>query len=159
MRFFRLPAVLGLAFVLWLLPLGAPRAQDDGPLAVESVVLETASGSYMVAAEMALTPAARERGLMFRHRLPPDKGMLFWYDSPQVVSMWMKNTYIPLDMVFLRGDGSVLSVVRDTTPQSLDVIQSDGDAQAVLELAAGTAGRFGLAPGDKVIHRLFGNAP
>lgn len=156
MRIFNgLTAMLCVAFLLaW--PHFA-NAQDAGPLQVETVVLETATGGVLIAAEMATTPEARERGLMFRHRLAPDRGMLFVYDAPQPISMWMKNTHIPLDIIFIRADGVVVGIARDAVPQSEAIIESPESALSVLEVAAGTVERIGLAVGDRVVHPIFGN--
>lgn len=147
-----------LCMALLLIWPGFSQAQDaPGPLAVETVVLETANGGVLIAAEMAVTPEARERGLMFRHRLAPERGMLFVYDAPQPIAMWMKNTHIPLDIIFIRGDGTVLGIARNAVPMSEELIESPEPALAVLEVAAGTADRIGLAIGDRVVHQVFGN--
>jgi uncharacterized membrane protein (UPF0127 family) len=95
---------------------------------------------------------------MFRHRLAEDRGMLFLYESVQPVAMWMKNTYIPLDMIFVRADGTIANVVADTVPHSLDTIQSREPVLAVLEVAAGGAERLGIGPGTVIRHSFFGNA-
>jgi uncharacterized membrane protein (UPF0127 family) len=146
-----------LCMVGLLLSAGVARAQEDaGPMPVESVALETTTGGALIAAEIARTPADRERGLMFRHRLPPDRGMLFIYEQPQVLSMWMRNTYVPLDMVFLDTGGRVVSIAKDTVPLSEVIVSSSGPALAVLELLAGTAERIGLQVGDRALHPAFG---
>jgi uncharacterized protein len=124
----------------------------------ETIVIETNQTSLMLAVEIADTPGLRERGLMFRHRLAEDRGMLFLYEDVQPVAMWMKNTYIPLDMVFVRADGSIAEVVEGTVPHSLDTIQSREPVLAVLEVAAGGARRLGLRPGAVIRHSFFGNA-
>ncbi|MDP4822444.1 MAG: DUF192 domain-containing protein [Aestuariivirgaceae bacterium] len=148
-------AMLCMALVLvWP---GLAQSQDGGPLAVETVVLETAEGGVLIAAEMATTPQARERGLMFRHRLAPDRGMLFVYDAPQPVAMWMKNTNIALDIIFIRADGVVVGIAENAVPQSEEMIESPEPALSVLEVAAGTVERIGLAIGDRVVHPVFGN--
>jgi uncharacterized membrane protein (UPF0127 family) len=99
--------------------------------------------------------ARRARGLMFVKQLPADAGMLFIYEEPQPISMWMKNTFIPLDMVFVGADGKVLNVVANTEPQSLKTIESKGDALGVIELNAGTAARLHIAKGALVVHAAF----
>jgi uncharacterized membrane protein (UPF0127 family) len=124
----------------------------------ETILIETDQTSHILAVEIADTPALRERGLMFRHRLAKDRGMLFLYGRVQPVAMWMKNTYIPLDMVFVRADGSIAEVVEGTVPHSLDTIQSREPVLAVLEVAAGGARRLGLRPGAVIRHSFFGNA-
>jgi uncharacterized membrane protein (UPF0127 family) len=92
---------------------------------------------------------------MFRQRLPEDRGMLFDFGQPRPVAMWMKNTYVPLDMVFIRADGTVAYVAENTVPKSLEAIGVREPMRAVLELAAGTAKRIGLRAGDTVYHRIF----
>ena len=157
MRFLSgLMAMLCMAGVLAVSAPSRAQSDDPGPMAVETVALETAQGGFMIAAELAITPEQRERGLMFRHRLPPDRGMLFVYEAPQPISMWMKNTYIPLDMIFLAADGRVMGIAKDTVPESEVVIDSPGPALAVLEVAAGTAERVGLQVGDRAVHPAFG---
>lgn len=97
-------------------------------------------------------PGRRARGLMFVKHLEDDEGMLFIYDQPQPVAMWMKNTFIPLDMLFVAADGKVMHVVENTTPHSLETIESNGFALAVVELKAGTAKRLRIAKGARVMH-------
>ena len=126
-------------------------------LALEEIQLVTASGTHDLRAEIADTDANRARGLMFRRKLAPDHGMLFLYSEEQVLSMWMRNTYISLDMVFIRADGRVQNIARDTEPFSEDIISSTGPVSAVLEIAAGEADRYGLKTGDEVRHGHFGN--
>lgn len=126
---------------------------------IDVLKLITASGTHSFQIEVAETAAEKARGLMFRRTLADDAGMLFPYAPPQEATMWMRNTYISLDMVFIRQDGAVHRVESGTEPFSEDVIASNGDVAAVLELKAGTAQRIGLKAGDKVIHKLFGTAP
>ena len=121
-------------------------AQDVGTL-----VLKTASGDHRYRVEVAKTPAEKARGLMFRRGLPQDQGMIFLYETPRVMSMWMRNTSIPLDMIFITENGTILRTEANTEPFSTDVIYSGGKAAAVLELNAGEAERIGLKPGDRVI--------
>ncbi len=137
-------------------PADAPAAVDfrETPL-----TLETASGAHRFTAEVAETPAQRERGLMFRETMPEDHGMIFDYHHDANISMWMKNTILPLDMVFISADGTVFDVVKGAVPYSLDVISSGGMVRAVLEVNAGTVDRIGIRRGDKVRHEIFGNAP
>jgi uncharacterized membrane protein (UPF0127 family) len=145
-----------LAFGLVFPHKGLP--QDQPAPRLDTIVIETAEFSLILAVEIADTPALRERGLMFRHRLAADRGMLFVYEVVQPVAMWMKNTYIPLDIVFVRADGTVADVVAGTVPLSLDTIQSKEPVLAVLEIAAGAAHRLGIGPGTLVRHSFFGNA-
>ncbi|MEZ5815796.1 MAG: DUF192 domain-containing protein [Hyphomicrobiaceae bacterium] len=121
--------------------------------------LITASGTHTFTVEVAETPAQKARGLMFRRSLADDAGMIFPYEPPQEATMWMRNTYISLDMVFIRKDGIVHRIEAGTEPFSEAVIASNGDVAAVLELKAGTAARIQLKPGDKVLHGLFATSP
>jgi uncharacterized protein len=125
-------------------------------LSTGTLVLETASGPHSFTIEVATTEAERERGLMFRRTLPQDGGMLFVYAEPQPISMWMKNTLIPLDMVFIDAWGRVHRIETRTEPFSTTPIPSDGEVQAVLELNAGAADAIGLKAGDKVIYPGLG---
>lgn len=99
--------------------------------------------------------ARRERGLMFVEQLDDDTGMLFIYPQPQSISMWMKNTHLSLDMLFVSADGRVHHVVENTKPMSLDTISSDGTVLAVIELKAGSAARLNIRSGAQVIHPAF----
>jgi uncharacterized membrane protein (UPF0127 family) len=99
--------------------------------------------------------ARRARGLMFVEQLADGAGMLFIYPEPQTISMWMKNTHVSLDMLFVSADGRVHRVVENTTPMSLDTISSDGTVLAVIELKAGSAARMKIRPGAQVIHPAF----
>jgi uncharacterized membrane protein (UPF0127 family) len=132
-----------------------PRAEDSLLTKIEPLTVATDSGAVMFTVEVADTDATRERGLMFRQRLPEDHGMLFDFGTPHQVAMWMKNTYISLDMVFIRKDGTVAYVAENTVPRSLDVIGVREPIMGVLELAGGTARRIGLRAGDIVYHRIF----
>jgi uncharacterized membrane protein (UPF0127 family) len=99
--------------------------------------------------------ARRSRGLMFVEQLADDAGMLFIYPQPQPITMWMKNTRLSLDMLFVSADGRVHRVVENTTPMSTDTISSDGTVLAVIELKAGSAARLKIRPGAQVIHPAF----
>jgi uncharacterized protein len=133
-------------------------AQEEPAPREDTLVIESRKGAELISVEIADTPALRERGLMFRHRLPPDRGMLFLYETPQPVAMWMKNTYIPLDMAFVRADGTVARIVEGAVPHSLDTIESGEPVAAVLEVAAGQARRLGLEAGALIRHGFFDNA-
>jgi uncharacterized membrane protein (UPF0127 family) len=122
---------------------------------LETLEIATRSGVQRFSVEVMRTEAEREKGLMFRRFMPADRGMLFDFKSEQSVMMWMKNTYIPLDMVFIRRDGTVSHVAENAEPLSERIIPSDGPAYAVLEINAGLARQLGIAPGDKVRHSLF----
>ena len=106
--------------------------------------------------EIANTPETRSRGLMFRRELAPDRGMLFEFGQRETdVSMWMKNTYIPLDMLFIRANGLIHHIAENTTPLSEATISSNGPVKGVLEVIGGTAKRLGIAAGDRVEHPFF----
>lgn len=128
-------------------------------LATGTLVLETSSGPHSFQIELATTDQERELGLMYRRSLPPTSGMLFLYTEPRQIFMWMKNTFIPLDMVFIDGFGQVHRIESHTEPFSLTPISSDGEVLAVLELNAGTAAAIGLKPGDKVIYPGLAQKP
>lgn len=108
---------------------------------------------------LADSPSRRSQGLMFVERLKPNTGMLFVYEQPQTVSMWMKNTLIPLDMLFISRSGKVTRIARNTTPQSLATISSLGSVVGVLEIGGGESKRLGIQVGDTVLHAAFGTAP
>ena len=122
---------------------------------VQPLEIVTKNGVHVFSVEMATTDKERETGLMYRKELPDGKGMLFDFAPEQQISMWMKNTFISLDMIFIRADGRILRIAEGTEPQSLSIISSGGPAKGVLEVIAGTAQKYGIAPGDRVAHRLF----
>ena len=105
--------------------------------------------------EVASTPKQRARGLMFRKELAADSGMLFLFDRSEIQKMWMKNTAIPLDMLFIAPDGTVVDVVTNAEPFSEEVIASRASASAVLEMNAGAVMRAGIHAGDRVEHEAF----
>jgi uncharacterized protein len=134
----------------------APRAEEM--LAkLEPLTIATEGDATMFTVEIADTDLLRARGLMFRQRLPEDRGMLFDFGSPRKVSMWMKNTYISLDMLFIREDGTIVYIAENTVPKSLDTIGVNEPVVAVLELVGGSAKRLGIRSGDTVYHRIFKN--
>lgn len=117
--------------------------------------LEIADGKkvkYVFEVWLADSPARQSQGLMFVRDLPDLRGMLFVHDQPREISMWMKNTYIPLDMVFISDRGRIQQIVEQATPHSLAIIRSDKPALAVLEIAGGEARRLGLHAGQRVTH-------
>ena len=118
-------------------------------------IVDGSGASHGFSVEVATSHDQLAQGLMFRRTLAPDAGMLFDFGQPQNVTMWMKNTLIPLDMVFIAADGAILGIAERTVPQSLAVIASPGPVRAVLELNGGTADRLGLHAGDRVRHSLF----
>jgi uncharacterized membrane protein (UPF0127 family) len=121
----------------------------------ETLEIASRTGVHSFAVELANNDEQRARGLMFRRELPEGRGMLFDFHREQPISMWMQNTYISLDMIFIRGDGRILSIAENTEPLSTRVISSGGSARAVLEVIAGTAKKLGIRPGDRVSHPIF----
>src|ERR1700759_3383739 len=121
----------------------------------EPLEIVTKTGVQVFSVEMAATEQEKETGLMYRKELPDGKGMLFDFSPEQQVSMWMKNTYISLDMIFIRADGRILRIAENTEPMSTRIIPSRGQAKGVLEGIAGTAQKYGIAPGDRVGHPRF----
>ncbi len=113
-----------------------------------SLKIETKSGPVVLDVEIAATDPARQHGLMFRRELPANQGMIFLFDGEQQISMWMKNTYIPLDMVFVGDDWRIVHIARDAEPLSTSIIPSVRPASRVLEIAGGQAEKLGLAAGD-----------
>lgn len=140
---------LALLIVAAMLPRFA-AAQTFEPLTITA-----AGGMQRFQVEVARDDADRAQGLMYRRTLAPDRGMLFDFARVEPVSMWMQNTYVSLDMLFIRRDGSVARIAQDTEPLSTRVIPSGEPVLAVLEVPAGTARRLGIKPGDHVQHPLF----
>ena len=122
---------------------------------VQPLEIVTKSAVQVFSVEMATTEEEKQTGLMYRKELPDGKGMLFDFSPEQQISMWMKNTYISLDMIFIRADGRILRIAENTEPLSTKIISSGGLAKGVLEVIAGTAQKYGIQPGDRVAHPLF----
>ena len=133
---------------------GSPPAADEG-FPRSALEIRGASGRQWFNIRIADTEARRELGLMFVTRMPSDEGMLFPEDQPQVMSMWMKNTYIPLDMLFIDTRGHIVCLLANTKPESLDILSCDKPAKAVLEINGGEAQRRGIKVGDQVVHATF----
>ena len=132
-------------------------AQPQTGLPTADIVVQTESGKHKFKVELATTPDQMARGLMYRREMAADHGMLFDYGRDQAgISMWMKNTFIPLDMLFVKSDGSVLNIAERTVPQSLASVSAAGAVRVVIELNGGTASRLKIKPGDKVLHPMFG---
>ena len=122
-----------------------------------TLTVATRNARHAFAVEIARTPAEMERGLMFRDRLPPDHGMLFLYEGERPVSFWMKNTLIPLDLIFADSSGRILQIAERAVPLSTALISSEKPVRAVLEVNGGTAARLGIAVGDRLIHPALGD--
>ena len=119
-------------------------------LPVEAITIDTKAGPHTFKVEVAADDESREIGLMFRKTMAPDAGMLFLYDRSQPVAMWMENTYIPLDMLFIAADGHIVNIRQRAVPHSQENIGSAGPVKAVLELNGGTVSRLDIKVGDKV---------
>ena len=124
----------------------------------DTIEIVSASGVHAFTVELAANDPERERGLMFRKELPQGQGMLFDFFNDQPVSFWMHNTYISLDLIFIRSDGRIMHIAESAKPMSDDLIPSGPPVRAVLEVIAGTAHELGIKPGDKVINPIFGNS-
>lgn len=153
----RLVAVLVCALVL-----GAPAVADDithaqPTLRMEPLEIVTKTGAHRFLAEIADTAQSQQAGLMYRPVLPRDRGMLFEMGAPQETSFWMEHCAHPLDMLFIRADGHILSIARNTTPYSTKPIDSGGPITGVLELRGGRAAEIGAQPGDVVKQSYFGD--
>jgi uncharacterized protein len=135
-------------------PAPVPATEFNG-FSTTTVEIQSRLGRARFAAYLAVTPAQQERGLMFVKELPAGTGMLFPQPTPRIMTMWMKNTLIALDMVFIAADGHVACVQRHAVPQSLDIISCDVPVWAVLELADGRTQEFGIEVGDRVLRPTY----
>lgn len=140
------------ALVLFFAPVGAAAAQELQPLKIES-----GDAVHEFQVELADEEDERSLGLMHREELGRDRGMLFTYDRPQQAGVWMKNTLISLDMLFVASDGTVVSIAKNAVPGSLRTIQSGFPVKAFLEINGGQADELGIKPGDVVRHEALGN--
>jgi uncharacterized protein len=132
----------------------ATLARAEGVLTPLAIV--TASGQrHVFEVEFANTDESRARGLMFRRYMAPNRGMLFDFGAEREVGMWMQNTYIPLDMLFIRADGIVTRIEERTEPLSTRTISSGGPVRSVLELNGGLTANLGIRAGDRVEHAMF----
>jgi len=157
-------AVLALA-MLAPLSAGACRAETPAPAAtgparapaavLETVTVDTVRGPVSFKVEIADDDAERERGLMYRTSLAPDAGMLFIWTTPAQRAFWMRNTYIPLDIIYIGVNGRILSIAAMAEPFNETPLPSEGAALGVLEIAGGRAAELGITIGDRVHHRMF----
>lgn len=154
-----------LAVLLILTGTTPVRASGESPAHVVHydhvrVDLVTAAGTRVtIKTELAVTPEQLEQGLMFRRQLAPESGMLFDFGAPRLVAMWMKNTLIPLDMLFIDASGTIRYIEEQAPPHSLDPRGPTLPVRAVMELPGGTARRLGLRPGDQVDYPIFHPVP
>jgi uncharacterized membrane protein (UPF0127 family) len=140
--------ILAISAVAWLYFLPIRFAHD-------SLYIQSGTRLWPISIEIAKTEREKQQGLMFRRKLPENAGMLFISDEPHIMSMWMKNTYIPLDMLFIDNDGVIVCITSNARPRSTAFITCDKPALAVLELPGGSSKVRMIKPGDTVIHRFF----
>lgn len=136
---------------------GCSQGQSGSHLPLADIAIVSASGTHPFHVEIAANDASRAHGLMERRELAPDAGMLFDYHRAQDVAFWMKNTPLPLDMIFIRADGTIASIVAFATPYSETPIPSVEPVRAVLEINGGRAAELGIKPNDKVLAAIFAN--
>lgn len=137
------------------LVLSAPAALAE--LETSSLTIESANGTHAFTVEIADDPEEITTGLMNRESMDADAGMLFDFGQPREAAMWMKNTLIPLDMLFMDPSGKVIAIARQTVPGSLRTVSPGVPVKSVLELNGGRAAELGIEPGDEVVHPIFGN--
>jgi len=137
----------------------AALAQAQSTLPQSDLVIQTSQGPKRLRVELADTDDSRSRGMMFRTKMAPDAGMLFDFKSEQMASFWMRNTLIPLDMLFIKADGTILNIHQRAIPRDETGINSTGPVRAVLEVNGGTVSRLGIKAGDRVDHAIFGRKP
>ena len=125
------------------------------PAGQQTLEIASKTGVHVFSVEIANNDAEREKGLMYRRELPEGRGMLFDFHREQEVSFWMQNTYIPLDMIFIRGDGRIFRIAENTEPLSTRLVPSGGPVRAVLEVIGGTARKLGIEVGDRVASPIF----
>ena len=135
-------------------------AQPRPDFATDAITIETQrGGSLDFTVELALTPGEQAYGLMFVEEMPMDHGMLFVFPEPRPASFWMRNTLIPLDMLFIEADGTILNIEAQAEPQTETPRRSAGPVRGVLEINGGLAALLGIRPGDGVLHEAFETAP
>ncbi|AKH43870.1 hypothetical protein FHS61_002723 [Altererythrobacter atlanticus] len=159
----RMPFVAALLPMALILPACSPQAAENSPAPVAEIATHPVSGLEVVPltvtsggkthefrVEMARSAQAQAQGLMYREEMGPDEGMLFPYAQPRILSFWMKNTPLPLDLIFVGPDGKVINIIANAEPFSEKQLLSDAPASAVLELIGGRAAELGIVPGDEV---------
>ena len=152
MRFWT--ATIAVALLL-LAPAVLPVGTSTHAAELHNLEIVTKSGVRSFAVELAVTEAQLNRGLMFRTELPEGRGMLFDFKRDQPVGMWMKDTPLSLDMIFIHADGRIAKIAEHTKPFSTETITSGAPVRAVLEIVGGSARKFDIAIGDRVVHPIF----
>lgn len=152
------PLLRLIVLLTFLLPAGPSLAQVAFPQSSLEVV-GADGGHHRFMVELAVTPDQLAQGLMYRTKMAADAGMLFDFGVPKPIAMWMKNTVIPLDMLFIDESGVVTGIAQRTIPHSTVTIASPGPVKAVLEVNGGTAARLHVQVGDKIVHPLFAPRP
>lgn len=145
-----------LSVVVALVALSGGARAEFSTFEKSSLTIDTASGPQPFTIELALSPAQQEQGLMYRREMAADAGMLFVFPGPEIANFWMRNTFIPLDMLFVTADGHIAQIHERAVPMKDDAITSDRPVLAVLELNGGTVSRLGIKPGDLVHYAAFG---
>jgi uncharacterized membrane protein (UPF0127 family) len=151
-------APLALVLALPVVAAVAPAGMAAAAAKLDPLTVVTARGPVNFHVEVARTSAEQERGLMFRDSVALDRGMIFPFDPPQAMSFWMKNTKVPLDILFIRADGTIARIAAMATPYSLDQIPAGEPVAATLEIAGGRAAALGIVAGDHVRWRSLGSA-
>lgn len=128
----------------------AASVHPESGLQVIDLVVATSAGPRRFRVEVAATPQEQQRGLMFRTQMGPDEGMIFPLAQVRMASFWMRNTVIPLDIIFIGPDNKIINIAANTVPYSESPVPSEAPAKAVLELNGGRAAELGIAPGDLV---------
>lgn len=150
--------ILSAVFLALAAPSFAQTSKDDvvdfGSPVPLTVVSEDGTHDFMI--ERAITLDQQARGMMFRESMEPDSGMLFEFDEPKIATIWMKNTPLPLDIIFVRSNGKILKIEHMAQPYKLRSASSEAIVAAVLELQGGRSKELGIMPGDLVRHEFFG---
>ncbi len=155
----RAPLLALFGFLALACPIGAKAAPPPSGLPVETIAIDTKSGPHNFSVEVAADDESREKGLMFRMTMAPDAGMLFDFHTPQLVSFWMENTVLPLDMLFVRADGTIARIKENATPYSRENIPSGEPIEVVIELNGGRAAALGITEGARVHAPNLGPKP
>jgi hypothetical protein len=148
--------VVLLALLLWPAAFAPAALAQLERFPTAELTVVAANGPHKFTVEVATTPAQMEQGLMFRRTMAADAGMIFDFKTPSQAAMWMKNTLIPLDMLFVDQQGHIVNIHERAVPQSLDTIGAAAPVRAVIELNGGTAEHLGIKPGDHIVFPAFG---